>query len=96
MSWLDRVNESIATKLTLVVDTIWSFYALVIFGFSLTLATHLQETCLYWSSFIQLIFLLIIMVRQSVLERTAKKQAHEDHEAIKTILSNTHEQIKFH
>ena len=94
MSWLDCVNDSIATKLTLTVGTIWSFYALVIFGFVPTFAPHLQETCLYWSNFIQLIFLPIIMVGQSVLGRTAKKQAHEDHEAIKMILGNTNEQIK--
>jgi hypothetical protein len=93
-SLVSRINEVLATRITMLVGTIWAFYAFVIFGLTPVLWPEYEQTILYWSNFLQLIFLPIITVGTTILSRDSDKRAREDHSAIKrefAILKETHD-----
>jgi hypothetical protein len=93
-SLVSRINEILATRITMLVGTIWAFYAFVIFGLTPVLWPDYEQTILYWSNFLQLIFLPIITVGTTILSRDSDKRAREDHRAIKrefAILKETHD-----
>ena len=79
---INSINEFVAVKMTIMVSSIWAFYIFVIYGFLPFLIPHEEQNILYWSNFLQLIFLPIITVGAAILGRNSEKRQDEDHENI--------------
>ncbi len=79
---IKRINDILAMRITMLVGTIWAFYAFVIFGLTPLLWPGYEEQILYWSNFLQLIFLPVITVGTAILSRDAEARAVEDHKMI--------------
>lgn len=79
---ITKINEILATRITMLVGTIWAFYALVIFGLTPVLWPGYEEQILYWSNFLQLIFLPIITVGTTIIGRDSERRARQDHHSI--------------
>jgi large-conductance mechanosensitive channel len=77
-----RVNEILATRITLLVGSIWAFYAFIIFGLTPLLWPNYEQQILYWSNFLQLVFLPVITVGTAIMNRDSKARADPDHETI--------------
>lgn len=75
----------------------WAFYAFVIFGLTPLLWPAYETQILYWSNFLQLIFLPVITVGTAIMSRRSEARATSDHETIQAefaILKNAH--AEFH
>ncbi len=83
---IDRINRWIAVNMTLAMGSIWAFYGFVIFGLIPVVIPSLEPSLLYWSNFIQLIFLPVIMVGQNVLGASSIKRAEQDHESLQQLV----------
>jgi hypothetical protein len=81
-SFVSKINDVLATRITMLVGTIWAFYAFVIFGLTPVLWPGYEQQILYWSNFLQLIFLPIITVGTTIMGRDAEARAVQDHETI--------------
>ena len=79
---VSRVNDVLATRATFLVGTMWAFYAFLIFGLTPLFWPAYEDQILYWSNFLQLIFLPIITVGTAILSRGTIERAEEDHEII--------------
>lgn len=90
MKIITRLNEIIAVSLTRGFGSIWVFYLFVIYGLLPLLAMFhaYQETFLYWSNWVQLAALPLIMTGTNILGRDAELRAAVDHEK----LTNTYEE----
>jgi hypothetical protein len=60
----------------------WAFYAFLIFGLTPLFWPAYENQILYWSNFLQLIFLPIITVGTTILSRGTVERAEADHEII--------------
>lgn len=78
-SIVDKINDVLATRITLLVGSIWAFYAFVIFGLTPLLWPNYEQQILYWSNFLQL---PIITVGTAILSRDSQARAEQDHETI--------------
>jgi hypothetical protein len=77
----------------MVVGSIWAFYAFVIFGLTPILWPNYETEILYWSNFLQLVFLPVITVGTAIMNRDSEKRALEDHHTIQRqfdMLKETH------
>ena len=83
---IDKINRWIAVNMTLAMGSIWAFYGFVIFGLIPVVIPSLEPSLLYWSNFIQLIFLPVIMVGQNVLGASSIKRAEQDHESLQQLV----------
>ena len=93
---LSRINEMLATRITILVGTMWAFYAFVIFGLTPLIWPAYETQILYWSNFLQLIFLPVITVGTAIMSRRSEARAASDHETITegfAILQDTHAEI---
>jgi hypothetical protein len=93
---VDKVNDVLALRITMVVGSIWAFYAFVIFGLTPLLWPESEEQILYWSNFLQLIFLPVITVGTALLTRDTRAQSDEDHQTIRKefeLLQEAHHQL---
>jgi hypothetical protein len=87
----------LATKVTLMVGTMWAFYAFVIFGLTPLVWPEHEEQILYWSNFLQLIFLPVITVGTAILSRSTEARAVADHTMIQkefVMLQKTHTELR--
>lgn len=87
MSLLKKVrkaNDAIAVGMTRAFGTMWMCYAFMIYGlFPLIAAFHpYQDTFLYWSNYVQLWSLPLILVGTNLLGRDADRRAELDHERL--------------
>jgi len=92
-----RINDVLATKVTLLVGTMWAFYAFVIFGLTPLVWPEHEEQILYWSNFLQLIFLPVITVGTAILNRSTEARAEADHAMIEkefVMLQKTHAEFR--
>lgn len=92
-SFVSKINSVLATRITMVVGSIWAFYAFVIFGLTPVLWPSYETEILYWSNFLQLIFLPAITVGTVILNRDSEARALEDHKIIRRefdLLQGTH------
>jgi len=71
---IGKINSVIAVKVTILVSSIWAFYAFVIFGLAPLVWPNQEQHILYWSNFLQLIFLPVITVGASILGITTEKR----------------------
>ena len=93
---LSRINEVLATRITIWVGTMWAFYAFVIFGLTPLVWPAYETQILYWSNFLQLIFLPVITVGTAIMSRRSEARAAADHETITegfAILQDTHTEL---
>jgi hypothetical protein len=91
-----KINDVLATRITLLVGSIWAFYAFVIFGLTPIFWPAYEEQILYWSNFLQLVFLPIITVGTAILTRDAQARAAQDHETIQKefdLLQEAHDML---
>lgn len=83
---IQKINQWIAVNMTLAMGSIWAFYGFIIFGLIPVMIPSIESNLLYWSNFIQLIFLPVIMVGQNVLGASSRKRALEDHESLQKLV----------
>lgn len=93
-SLIKRFNENIAVKLTVAVSSIWAFYAFVLYGLIPLIWTEFEPIILYWSNFLQLIFLPIITVGAGILGRASERRQMEDHKHITDSFKTLHLQVE--
>jgi hypothetical protein len=80
---LDDVNNWIAAKATKAVGTMWCVYIFAFLTVSPIFFPSISPIVQYVSSaFLQLIFLPLIMVGQSVLGKEGELRAQQDHEVL--------------
>ena len=98
---ISKFNEIIAAKSTTLIGTMWSVYIFVLFCSIPTLFPSIQGQILYLSNCIQLVFLPLIMVGSSVLNKVSETRAIHDHKKLmqefkilKELLADTQEQNK--
>ena len=82
-SFIAKINDILAMRITMLVGSIWAFYAFVIFGLTPVLWPEYETQILYWSNFLQLVFLPVITVGTAMLNRDSEKRAKEDHKTIR-------------
>ena len=82
-SLISKINTILATRITMIVGSIWAFYAFVIFGLTSVFWPSCETEILYWSNFLQLIFLPAITVGTVILNRDSEARAAEDHATIR-------------
>jgi hypothetical protein len=82
-SIITKINDILAMRITVVVGSIWAFYAFVIFGLTPVLWPSYETQILYWSNFLQLVFLPVITVGTAIMNRDSEKRALEDHKTIR-------------
>ena len=79
-----KINDRVALHSTLIFGTTWMFYAFFIYGL-LPLIPALQPyegQFFYWSGWVQLWALPLLMVGQNILGRAAEQRAIETHDAV--------------
>jgi hypothetical protein len=80
---MKKFNEWIALKMTLGVSTMWAFYLFCIYGLVPKIFPHVnQDTILYYSNYIQLIFLPLLAVGNAVMARATEKRDLETHDTV--------------
>jgi|GEM_PF-1348951 len=78
-----KINDVLALRITMIVGSIWAFYAFVIFGLTPILWPEYETQILYWSNFLQLVFLPVITVGSAILNRDSERRAKQDHHTIR-------------
>ena len=76
-------EHQLAVNVTTFLSTMWAFYLLTIFGLIPLLLPESEAQVLYWSNFMQLVFLPLITVGSAVLSKTTIARAKTDHHRLK-------------
>ena len=81
---IKQINEALAVWLTNAFGTMWICYAFVIYGLIPVFAIFhpYQGAFLYWSNWVQLWSLPLILVGTNILGRDAEKRSKLDHEKL--------------
>lgn len=93
---MKKLNEIIAKYATIIFGTMWMFYAFFIYGL-LPLIPSIQpyqNTIFYWSGWVQLWALPLLMVGQKVLGKDAEKRENESHDTIMKTFKVLHDELK--
>lgn len=90
---INTINNFVALKITLVVSSIWAFYIFVLYGLAPLIWPSEEINILYWTNFLQLIFLPIITVGATILGRKAEERARRDHEHLTKNFIMTHKML---
>ena len=79
-----RLNETLAVGLTRAFGTMWICYAFMVYGLLPAFAIFhpFQESFLYWSNWVQLWSLPLILVGTNILGREAERRSKLDHERL--------------
>lgn len=89
------INERLARRGTMAFGSMWTFYAFVIYGALGAIFVSQQVTLLYWSNWIQLWSLPLLMVGGLVLGKASDKRAQATYEDASAVLHEA-EQIQAH
>lgn len=92
-SLVDRFNDHLAVKMTVIFGSIWCVYAFFLFSLIPVVAPAWQEPLLYISNCIQLVALPALMVGNAILTRGSDRRAAEDHAALVEILTDVREEV---
>jgi hypothetical protein len=86
------LNDKLAVLCTKGFGTMWMFYGLALYGLMALIPAFrpFQDTLLYWSNFVQLISLPLLLVGTNILGRAAEARARYDHAK----LTQTYEETK--
>ena len=81
---IDQINEMFALYLTKAFGTMWICYAFMIYGVlpAFAILHPYRESFLYWSNWVQLWSLPLILVGTNLLGRDAEKRSQLDHEKL--------------
>ena len=81
---INQVNEMLAVWFTRAFGTMWICYAFMVYGLlpAFSLFHRHQEAFLYWSNWVQLWSLPLILVGTNILGRAADNRAKLDHEKL--------------
>ena len=81
---INQINETLALYLTKAFGTVWICYAFMIYGMLPAFAIFhpYQESFLYWSNWVQLWSLPLILVGTNILGRNAERRSQLDHERL--------------
>ncbi len=81
---ISALNERIAVWLTRAFGTMWICYAFMAYGLlpAFALFHPYQESFLYWSNWVQLWSLPLILVGTNILGRDAEQRSRLDHEKL--------------
>jgi hypothetical protein len=81
---IDQINEALALYLTKAFGTMWICYAFMVYGVLPAFAIFhpYQESFLYWSNWVQLWSLPLILVGTNILGRDAERRSQLDHEKL--------------
>ncbi|GAB3594725.1 hypothetical protein [Acetobacter peroxydans] len=90
---INRLNDSVAVRMTWMFGSIWCVYAFLIFSLVPALVPQWQNTLLYISNCIQLVALPALMVGSALLNKAQDDRALEDHRALVEILSDVREEL---
>lgn len=90
---INRLNDSVAMRMTWMFGSIWCVYAFLIFSLVPALMPQWQNTLLYISNCIQLVALPALMVGSALLNKAQDDRAMEDHRALVEILSDVREEL---
>lgn len=84
-----------AEKATLVFGTMWMFYAFFVYGLLplIPFFAPFQSQIFYWSGWVQLWALPLLMVGQNVMGRSAELRAQETHDTVMAELSIVKEEL---
>ena len=84
LAHVGRFNEAIAVWLTKAFGTMWICYAFMVYGLLPVLSFFhpQQEAFLYWSNWVQLWSLPLILVGTNILGRDAEERSRLDHEKL--------------
>ncbi|MFT8676423.1 MAG: hypothetical protein ABF535_06770 [Acetobacter sp.] len=93
LSIVNRCNDSVAVKMTVIFGSIWCVYAFLLFSLTPLVVPKWQDTLLYISNCIQLVALPALMVGSAVLNRGANERAEQDHQALLEILADVKEEL---
>jgi hypothetical protein len=79
-----KINDHLAEKSTIVFGTMWVFYAFFLYGLLplLPVLKPFQNQIFYWSGWVQLWALPLLMVGQKVTGRSAEIRDQETHDAV--------------
>ncbi|WAL67159.1 hypothetical protein ORV05_05045 [Amycolatopsis cynarae] len=81
-----NINDRIAMWLTKVFGTMWMTYAFAVYGTLGAIFTDAQPVLLYWSNWVQLWSLPLLLVGTTVINRAAEQRAEqraqETHDAV--------------
>lgn len=77
-----RFNLKFARRATLVFGTMWFFYACVVYGALGAVFPKYQAGLLYWSNWVQLWSLPLLMVGAYVLGQDSERRQRETHDAV--------------
>jgi hypothetical protein len=79
-----QINEALAVWLTKTFGTMWICYAFMVYGLLPAFAIFhpYQDAFLYWSNWIQLWSLPLILVGTNILGRDAEERSKLDHEKL--------------
>lgn len=80
---VNDLNDALAVTATKQIGTMWCVYLFIAVALVPTVAPSLESAVQYTSSsFLQLVFLPLIMVGQEVMGRKTEKRAQQDHKAL--------------
>ena len=81
---LNQSNETVALYITKAFGTMWICYAFMVYGALPAFAIFhpYQTSFLYWSNWVQLWSLPLILVGTNILGRNAEKRSQLDHEKL--------------
>jgi hypothetical protein len=81
---INQINETLALHLTKAFGTMWICYAFMVYGVLPAFAIFhpYQASFLYWSNWVQLWSLPLILVGTNILGRNAEKRSQLDHEKL--------------
>lgn len=90
-----NINERLARRGTKIFGSMWTFYAFVIYGVLGAIFVGQQARLLYWSNWIQLWSMPLLMVGGLVLERASEKRAQATYDLASEV-SRQAEEIQAH
>jgi len=81
---MNKINRIIAKKATLIFGTVWVCYLFMIYGLIALVpaVARYQVQLLYWSNWVQLWSLPLIIVGQNILGEESEKRSIETHTTV--------------
>ena len=81
---INQINDMIALWLTKAFGTMWICYVFMVYGLlpAFAIFHRHQESFLYWSNWVELWSLPLILVGTNILGRDAEKRAKMDHDKL--------------
>ena len=82
MERMSGFNGRVAVRSTPVFGSMWVTYLFILYGLLPIWLTDKREVILYWSNFIQLFALPLLLVGTHLLGRTSEARSLETHDAV--------------